>query len=369
MKLKRNILLNPGPATTTDTVKQALVVPDLCPREEEFCRVLRSVERKLCRVVHAEETHSAVLLCGSGTCAVEAALASVFQGDAKILIHVNGAYGQRMVDIARAYYPNESILVYEQDFGAYPDLKEIERTLKRDPQIRYLAFVHHETTTGMLNPAQEMNEVASVNGVRVIVDAMSSYAGIPIDFRESEFDILISSANKCIQGMAGLSFAICKKELLSQMKASDGKGYYLNLWKQFETFQKTGQMQFTPPVQIIFALNQALDEFFKETVEGRYARYAESWSVLTDGLQKLGFQFLLPSEYQSKLLTAILEPEGFHFQEMHDYLYERGFTIYPGKIPANRTFRIANIGAIDSTDIRSFLKEMENYCSSKTRTW
>lgn len=366
-EVRRNILLNPGPGTTTDTVKNALLVPDICPREEEFGTLLRNVRKKLVALVNGEETHTAVLFASSGTGAVEACISSVIGPQDKILIHVNGSYGQRMVEMARVFYRPDQVVVWEDPFGTFPAVEQLDERLKQDPGITFAGFVHHETTTGMLNPAPQFLEVAKRRGVKCILDAMSSYAGIVIDLRQTPYDFVISSANKCIQAMAGVSFVICNHVALKESAGNPPKNFYFNLWEQHRAFEQTSQLRFTPPVQVFYALDQALDELAEETVEGRYRRYAQCWEVLVQGLENAGMELLLPRQYHSKLLTAVKEPRAdwFDFQEMHDVLYKKGMTVYPGKISGNSTFRIANIGALTPQDIHFFLEEFMEYIRRK----
>jgi len=361
--VKRNILLNPGPATTTDSVKYAQVVPDICPREKEFCRLMNQIREKLVRVVNGDDRYTAIPFASSGTGAMDACISSVLAEGKKILVVNNGAYGKRMVEIARTYYGNERVVVYELPWGDYPQESEVERILSRDGAIAAIVLVHHETTTGMLNPVENITRIAHKRDVDVVVDTVSSYAGIVIDVRKDDIDYLFSTSNKCIQGMAGISFVICKKDKLKKTASNPVKNYYFNLFRQFSYFEKTGEMQYTPPVQIAYALDRALDEFFDETAGGRSRRYADSWKALVEGLKALGFTFLVPMEQQSKLLTAVIEPTDPHydFTAMHDYLFERGFTIYPGKGAKENTFRVANIGAIDKEDIGRFLDALGGY--------
>ena len=361
--VKRNILLNPGPATTTDSVKYAQVVPDICPREKEFCRLMNQIREKLVRVVNGDDRYTAIPFASSGTGAMDACISSVLAEGKKILVVNNGAYGKRMVEIARTYYGNERVVVYELPWGDYPQESEVERILSRDGAIAAIVLVHHETTTGMLNPVENITRIAHKRDVDVVVDTVSSYAGIVIDVRKDDIDYLFSTSNKCIQGMAGISFVICKKDKLKKTASNPVKNYYFNLFRQFSYFEKTGEMQYTPPVQIAYALDRALDEFFDETAGGRSRRYADSWKALVEGLKALGFTFLVPMEQQSKLLTAVIEPTDPHydFTGMHDYLFERGFTIYPGKGAKENTFRVANIGAIDKEDIGRFLDALGGY--------
>ena len=361
--VKRNILLNPGPATTTDSVKYAQVVPDICPREKEFCILMNQIREKLVRVVNGDDRYTAIPFASSGTGAMDACISSVLAEGKKILVVNNGAYGKRMVEIARTYYGNERVVVYELPWGDYPQESEVERILSRDGAIAAIVLVHHETTTGMLNPVENITRIAHKRDVDVVVDTVSSYAGIVIDVRKHDIDYLFSTSNKCIQGMAGISFVICKKDKLKKTASNPVKNYYFNLFRQFSYFEKTGEMQYTPPVQIAYALDRALDEFFDETAGGRSRRYADSWKALVEGLKALGFTFLVPMEQQSKLLTAVIEPADPHYEftAMHDYLFERGFTIYPGKGAKENTFRVANIGAIDKEDIGRFLDALRGY--------
>ena len=363
--MKRNILLNPGPATTTDTVKQALVVPDICPREEEFGTLTQSVLKKIAEVVNGQSTHSTVIFAGSGTAGVEAALSSVVPENGKILILNNGAYGKRAEKIVQAYGISHRTILIE--WGEYPDISQIETVIKEEPKLSHFFFVHHETTTGMLNPLAEMLELCVKYELDSIVDAMSSYAGLPIDLQRYPIDYLISSSNKCIQGMAGVSFVIANKERLKGTSNSPPRNLYLNLWKNHIYIEETGQFQFTPPVQIVYALNQALDEFFKETQTERTARYVKSYETLLEVIEQTGLEMLLPKSQHSKLLTAIVEPKSpeYNFNEMHNYFYKNHVTIYPGKGAKKNTFRIANIGAIDYQDMKVFNELLLQYFQEK----
>jgi len=366
-KVKRNVLLNPGPATTTDTVKFAQVVPDICPREHEFGILINNIRDKLVKVVNGQTRYTAILFASSGTGVVEACITSVVPENKKILIISNGAYGKRMIEIAQRYYPADKIVKYEIPFGDYPDINEIERLILKNDSIGVVSMVHHETTTGMLNPIGEINALAHSHNIDTIVDTISSYAGVEIDLQKDDFDFITSTSNKCIQGMAGIAFVICKKDKLEGLKNHHKKNYYFNLYQQYEFFEKKGQMQFTPPVQTAYALNLALDEFFEETAQGRFKRYRESWETLIRGLKELGFKFLVPLEQQSNLLTAVIDPvdQRYNFKDMHDFLLDRGFTIYPGKGAKKGTFRIANIGDIDKKDIKNFLKVLKEYLRSR----
>lgn len=366
MTLSRNILLTPGPATTSTRVKQAQLVPDICPREIEFGQLQASIGQRLVALVHGEETHDAVLFAGSGTCAVEACISSVVPHDGRILVLVNGAYGQRIVEMCRIHLRPEQLVVHENAYDEVPDPARIATLLAADPGITHMAVVHHETTTGVLNPLEALSAIAAAAGVRLIVDAMSSYAGIPIDLRTTACDFLIASSNKCLQGMPGISFVIGRKSLLVAPPAYRPRSLYLDLYAQHEGFSRSLQMRFTPPVQVLYALDAALDEFAEETLALRHARYQRCWLALVEGMQALGFALAVPRLPQSQLLTTFLEPRhpGFSFDAMHDALLAAGFTIYPGKVAQLASFRLANIGQIDEADIAAFLLALQDYLAA-----
>lgn len=361
----RNILLNPGPATTTDTVKNAMVVPDICPRELEFGELTLSVRDDLIKIAHGEKNHTCVLLTSSGTGGVEACLTSVIPMDKKVFIINNGAYGERMQAICDAYGIGH--IDYNIPAGLPVDLAELEKLLKtHQTQISHVAFIHHETTVGILNPLREICEMSHRYNLENIVDAMSSFAGMDIDVERDSVDYLVSSSNKCIQGMAGISFVIARFKNLQGTK-SIKRNFYFNLLANYEYLNKNKQFLFTPPVQTLYALRQAINEYFTETGPKRFNRYASMYEIMKKRVQELGFKFLVEEKHHAKLLTAILDPESpnYSFNEMHDYLFERGFTIYPGKVGSINTFRLSNIGEIYPADIEAFLKVFEEYLRIK----
>jgi 2-aminoethylphosphonate aminotransferase len=278
----------------------------------------------------------------------------------KILVVDNGAYGTRMASIARTY--KIDVVDYKIPYGDFPDLNKIMQLLQSDKDISHIGMIHHETTTGMLNPVKEVSEIAHQYGVEMIVDTISSYAGMPINIKEYNLEFITSTSNKCIQGMPGLAFVIAKKEALKKLEPNR-RSFYLDLLSQHIYFEKTKQTQFTPPVQVIYALRKAIDEYFIETEKGRSQRYYENWKLIYEGVIHIGFKPLLPLHQESKILTAFCEPSdtNYSFEQMHDYLFERGFTIYPGKGAKNDTFRLSILGDLYKDDIINFLKVLEEY--------
>jgi len=359
--IKRNILLTPGPATTTDTVKMAMVVSDICPRETEFCELVAEIRSDLVKIAKGDHTYTAVLFSGSGTAVMDATINSVVPPKRKIAIISNGAYGERMVKIAQAYQLDYTDIRF--GYGEKINLAEVEVTLINDSEISCLAMVHHETTTGILNPIKKIGEIAKKHRRIFIVDAISSFAGVPINIQECNIDFMMSTSNKCIQGMSGVALVICKISELEKVKNYPPRSFYLNLYNQYKFFEETGQSQFTPPVQIIYALKQAIREYFAEGGDNRYRRYTANWRFLRSGLLELGFSLLHDEEEESHILLTVIEPEDprYSFRAMHDFLYERGVTIYPGKVGHRNTFRLANIGDISTGDIRDFLVLVKKY--------
>lgn len=359
--LERKILLNPGPGTTSKSVKKALLVNDICPREEEFGALMHDITDGLLAIGNAKKEHEACLFASSGTGAVEAMLTSALDDSKKVLIVTNGAYGIRMKQICESYnLPHETI----HEFGDFPDVKAIKEQLSKG-EFTHLAMIHHETSTGMMNPLEEISLLCTELEVTLIVDAMSSYGAYPIDLLKTKVDYLAASSNKCIQGMAGLSFVVFHKKQLEELKKTSGN-FYFDLYSQWKYLKEKGQLRFTPPVQICYAFKQAIDETLKETVAARWSRYQENWQIIHDGMQELGFELYLPSDQQSKILLAIkrtgILPKGFdHF---HDHLYKNDITVYPGVIPESDTFRMAVIGDLKKEDLVHVISEIRSYLKS-----
>jgi 2-aminoethylphosphonate-pyruvate transaminase len=365
MTVRRNILLNPGPATTTDTVKMAQVVPDICPREKEFGRLMKELTAGLTGLAADPGEYETVLFGGSGTAVMESMLISAAWGG-KPMIVVNGAYGKRMVQIAESYGLSHGV------FNSSPfepvNTAQLEAAISADKTLTHLVVIHHETTTGLLNDLTSLGDLCRRYGLTFLVDGISSYAGMPMDLKRDNVAFMTSSSNKNIQGMAGVGFIICRRSDLEGLKGKKVPLYYLDLYAQYENFEKTGQTRFTPPVQTLYALKQALAETLAEGVGARYARYTACWEILHQGLEKLGLKYLVNREHQSRLITTIVDPDipGYSFEGMHDWCYERGFTIYPGKVGEHKTFRIANIGDIRPEEMKGFIACLGEYLKALT---
>ncbi|MGI6681620.1 MAG: 2-aminoethylphosphonate aminotransferase [Myxococcota bacterium] len=357
---RREVLLNPGPATTTDSVKMAQVCADVCPRELEFGRVMEWICDELSLMVGKPGKVHTVLFGGSGTAADEVMISSCVPDDGKLLIIDNGAYGKRLAQIADVYKLNFE--VYKSSGYLPINVDEVKKLLVNGA-FTHLAMVYHETTTGLLNPVPEICRFAKAQGIATIVDAVSAFAAIPIDMDDDGIDFMASTSNKNIQGMAGVGFVFARAEAFEAIRPYPPRNFYLNLVLQHDYFVKTSQTRFTPPVQVLYALRQAIIETKIETIAARYARYSACWDILVESVERLGLKMLVPKDVQSKLITAIIEPDSpaYSFDTFHDQARELAFTIYPGKLSGANTFRIANIGDIQPHEMKAFTKFMEGY--------
>ncbi|MBM4439062.1 MAG: 2-aminoethylphosphonate--pyruvate transaminase [Candidatus Rokubacteria bacterium] len=344
------ILLNPGPANTTDTVKQALVMDDLCHREPECFEMIRRCRERLVALAGAAPDFTAVLFAGSGTAAVEATIASAMPRDKALLVVDNGVYGDRMLKIARAHgIPAHAVT---SDIFTPVDPAAVERALREHPDVSHVALVHHETTTGLLNPVADVARVAHRLGRRVIVDAMSSLFGERLDVAQDGIDFVTASANKCLQGIPGVSFVLARRAAVEALAQAAPRSVYLDLHGHYAS-QEQDNTPFTPAVQVIHAMEQALVELDAETPKRRIERYAENARVLREGMAKLGLEILVAEGGRSNILTTLRLPDGVTYDALHDAMKRRGYVIYAGQGPLKSyAFRVSNMGTLTPDDMR-----------------
>ena len=353
--IKRNILLNPGPSTTTDTVKYAQIVPDICPREKEFAGLMKGLREDLVKIVHGDlQKYTSVLFCGSGTINIDVCINSLLPEGKKVLIVNNGAYSTRAAEVCEYYglpFINLKFPVDEQ-----PDLGKVEETLKDNPDIALVHTTHNETGTGILNPIREIGALAHKYNAIFTVDTTSTYAMRPIDIEKDNIDFCMASAQKGLMAFTGLSFVVGNRAIIEQSANFPKRSYYTNLFLQYDYFEKTGEMHFTPPVQTIYSTIQALKEYWVEGEEAKWARHTRVFNAINAGLEELGFKQVIKPEMRAGLVSSAIYPDdpNWSFDKVHDYCYERGFTIYPGKISTTNTFRLCALGAIDEADIKDF---------------
>lgn len=350
--MRNYLLLTPGPLSTSESVRQAML-QDWCTWDKDYNEgVVTVIREQLLKLAGLDGEYTTVLLQGSGTYAVEATLSCAVRPQDKLLIVANGAYGKRMGDIARRHGLNHVLVSLKETVPVTPEA--VRRALEEHPDISHLAMVHCETTTGILNPVEAVARAIRGRGLTFIVDAMSSFSGIPIDIRKLGIDFLVSSANKCIQGVPGFGFVIARRSSLSRCEGVS-RSLSLDLYDQWAEMEKgRGKWRFTSPTHVVRAFFQAVKELEEEGgIEARHARYRENHAALVEGMRRSGFRTLLPDELQSPIITSFLYPEeDFDFQKFYEALKERGFVIYPGKISEAPTFRIGNIGDVFPDDFR-----------------
>jgi len=348
-------LLTPGPLTTTSTVKEEMLL-DRCTWDDDYKSITQKIRSQLLAIAGADpEQYSAVLMQGSGTFAVESVLTSAVSNEDKLLIITNGAYGERIVQMAK--YIGLNYTEHRISYNKQPEEGELRALLAEDPEITHIAMVHCETTTGILNPIEMVAGLSAEYGKTLIIDAMSSFGGIEIDVAGLGIDYLISSANKCIQGVPGFGFVIAK---LERLKAYQGiaRSLSLDLYDQWKVMDKDGKWRFTSPTHVVAAFSKAIDELIEEGgVSARSARYSENNRLLRSKLAEIGIEAYISEDKQSPIITTFVFPNSsFDFAEFYEYVKQRGYVIYPGKLTDADTFRIGNIGEI-------YLQDIEQLCS------
>jgi 2-aminoethylphosphonate-pyruvate transaminase len=352
---RSKLLFTPGPLTTSETVKQAML-RDLGSRDAEFLEVVRKIRHRLLELGNvADGSYEAVLMQGSGTFAVESVVSSVLAREGKLLVLVNGAYGQRMAKIARTLGIATQTLVFPEWRPVEP--AETRQALVRDAAITHVGTIHCETSTGIMNPVREIGEVVKEQGRVFILDAMSSFAGMPMAVGGWGIDFLVSSANKCVQGVPGFAFVLARGKLL--LEAGDrARSVSLDLVSQWKGLEGDGQFRFTPPTHVLLAFWQALQELEQEGgIVARAARYAANQKVLLEGMKELGFDTYLAPEHQSHIITSFRYPNhpNFDFSRFYQRLSQKGFVIYPGKVSDADCFRIGTIGHLFPEDLQALV--------------
>lgn len=349
----RTLLLTPGPLTTSDATRAALC-RDWGSRDQAFVGLTTRLRTRLAAIVHGEATHEAVLLAGSGTFAVEAAIGTLVPRDGRLLVLANGAYGERMAAIAHQIGRAHVVLRWPETVPVDP--AEVRMLLREDASITDVAIVQCETTTGLLNPIEVVSDIVAEAGRRLLIDAMSGFGALPLDLRQIRASAVMASSNKCLEGVPGIAVVVVER---AHLAASGGRSHSLglDLHAQWQAFASNGQWRFTPPVQVAAALDAALDQLDAEGgPPARLARYARNHAVLTSGMARLGYRTTLPASLQAPIIVTFDEPgPEFGFDNFYAALQAEGIVIYPGKLTRAPSFRIGCIGAIDEHDIRRAL--------------
>lgn len=348
------LLLTPGPLTTSKTVKTAML-HDWGSRDATFIRMNGEVLERIVALAGGAGTHVTVPIQGSGTFAVEAMLTNFVPPGGRVLILVNGSYGKRAVKICQYAKRVHTVLETPEDMP--PDAGRVAAALAADSSISHVFAVQCETTSGILNPVAEIGAVVAKANRRFLLDAMSAFGALPLDARETRFDAMAASSNKCLEGVPGIGYVVCRAEALKET-TGNATSLSLDLYDQWMAMTATKQWRFTPPLQVIAALHRAIEEHAAEGgVAARGARYASNCKILVEGMRALGFETLLPDRLQAPIIVTFHMPRDplFDFQHFYDSLKERGYVIYPGKLTVAESFRIGCIGRLSADHMRGAL--------------
>lgn len=345
------ILLTPGPLTTTLRTKLAML-KDWGSWDSDFIAVTAKVRKQLLDIVHGHDTHTVVPLQGSGTFSVEAAVATLVPRDGHVLVLDNGAYCKRAAKLTQLMGRRATILPFAEDAAVSP--QALAAALEGDQSITHVVLIHCETGTGVLNPLAEIAAVCEQHGKGLIVDAMSSFAALPIDARGLRFDALVAASGKCLEGVPGMGFVFIRKAVLDGC-AGNSQSLAMDLHDQHAYMERTGQWRFTPPTHVLVALSEALDQFVEEGGQvARLARYRDNCKTLIDGLRALGLKPFLKPELQAPIIVTVHAPAhpAYDFKKFYAAAKAQGFVLYPGKLTEVETFRVGCIGAIGRNEMK-----------------
>ena len=348
------LLLTPGPLTTSAATKEAML-HDWGSRDAKFLKIDGAIRDRIAAIAGDPKGYVCVPIQGSGTFAVEATIGTLVPRTGRALVLVNGAYGKRMVRMLEVLAIPHVVIECAED--RTPDPGALDAALAADPAIGHVLAVHCETTSGILNPIEEIAYAVERRGRALIVDAMSAFGALPLDARRVPFDAVVASSNKCLEGVPGMAFSVIRKPALERCQGN-ARSLSLDLHDQWVNFGKTGQWRFTPPTHVIVAFSKALDQFDAEGGQtGRHARYARNCQVLIDGMRQMGFTTLLPDALQAPIIVTFRMPADprFEFQSFYDALNRRGYIIYPGKLTVADSFRMGCIGQLTESDMRGAL--------------
>lgn len=364
--MKDPLLFTPGPLTTSASVKAAMQ-RDIGSRDTDFIKLAAGIRSELLRIagVSREQGYEAVLTQGSGTFGLESVISSVIPRKGRLVVLGNGAYGERMAAIAERLEISTRLARWPENESPQP--AAVQRLIEEEPAATHVAMVHCETTTGILNPIDEIARIVKAGRREFIVDAMSSFGGVPIDLSKQEIDYLISSPNKCLEGVPGFSFVLARRAALEASKGR-ARSVSLDLFAQWEGLEQNGQFRFTPPTHALLAFARALEELREEGgVAARSARYQANHETLRTGMRRLGFAEYLPAERQSNIITAFRYPDDptFRFEDFYHRLRARGFVIYPGKLTRANCFRIGTIGRINEEKVRDLVTAIDRVLRSR----
>ena len=337
------ILLTPGPLTTSQRTRQAML-RDWGSWDGDFNKITARIRERVLDIVHGQGTHECVPMQGSGTFSVEAAIGTLVPRNGHVLVPSNGAYCQRLAKICRVLGRKVTTIDYTEDQQVQP--ADVERALAADPGITHVAVVHCETGAGVLNPLHDIAQVVARHGRGLIVDAMSSFGALEIDARKTPFDAVIAASGKCLEGVPGMGFVVARRAVLAQCEGNC-HSLSMDLYEQWTYMEKTTQWRFTPPTHVVAALDEAIAQYIEEGgLAARGGRYARNCKALVDGLAALGLRSFLPPGIQAPIIVTFHAPDdaNYDFKTFYQEVKKRGYILYPGKLTQVETFRVGCMG-------------------------
>jgi 2-aminoethylphosphonate-pyruvate transaminase len=365
---KTQYLFCPGPVMVSEKVRQALLHPDMCHRVPSFENVIQKVQKDLLKIYKANEDYTILLITGSGTAANETVISSYFSADDKVLLIHNGEFGGRLEELLQIHNIKTNILKYE--WGQRPDVSEIERELKKDPQITTVMMVFHETSTSVINPVQKVGELAQRYGKTYIVDGVSAVGGEDLDVVRDNIDFCTCSSNKCLASFAGVGIICAKISKLEATQNNKIRVAYLNLHRLYHMSKTLHQTPNTPSVTMFISLRAAMERIFEEGLEEQINRHKRCAQIIRDGVRKMSLELLVDDNVASNTVSSVFLPAEIPMEKFIDTMEEKGFTVYAGKGPLKpkNMFQIANMGEINEEMCDIFLKTMQETLSELSQT-
>ncbi len=349
-------LLTPGPLTTSHSTKEAML-RDWGSRDKDFIDLNNKILNSLIKLIDGENNYQCVPMQGSGTFAVESMIGSLTTKNAKILILINGAYGQRMKKMCR--YLNRNFIDYTVEENKTHDLEEIEKIIDKHNDFTHVFVVYCETTSGILNPIQDIAELVEKKNLSLFIDAMSAFGALPLSSKKIKFDAVAASSNKCLEGVPGVGFIIVKNDIIKNAQGNC-HSLSLDLHDQWQSMEKNKQWRFTPPTHVLAAFNQAIKEHERDGgILGRHKKYSNNCRIICEGMKNIGFKQLLPDELQAPIIITFMQPPNFNFDQFYNALSQKNFLIYPGKLTVAETFRIGCIGNLDHNDMHDAISAIK----------
>lgn len=364
--MEKKMLFAPGPVLTSERVKNAALIPDICHRRSYFEKILQDLRQKILKLYNCSEEYVSAVISGSGTASNESVYSSLCSAEDKVLLITNGEFGNRLKEIIECYNIRYHELRYE--WGEYPNLEEIENTIKNDREITIVGMVYHETSTGMLNPVKEVGSLCRKHNKLFFLDTISAVGGELLDLKDINVDLCTGVPNKCVSGHPGTAFVVLKRQLIERAEKIKPRNVYLNLIRHIKVAEEKNQTPNTPSVIMINVLLEAVNELLEEGLEERVKRYKKNAQIIRNGLKEMGLRLLMTeTDKMSSTVTTVYLPQSIPMDDFLNEMENKGYVFYDGKgaFKSKNIFQIANMGSIAEKDCREMLEVLESVLVEK----